>query len=28
VTMDELDRYACICRVQRVMQPYLEALIA
>lgn len=27
-TMDELDRYARICRVQRVMQPYLEALIA
>jgi predicted transcriptional regulator of viral defense system len=27
-TMDELDRYARVCRVQRVMQPYLEALIA
>jgi predicted transcriptional regulator of viral defense system len=27
-TMDELDRYARICRVQRVMQPYMEALIA
>lgn len=27
-TMDELDRYAAICRVQRVMQPYLEALSA
>ena len=27
-TMDELDRYATICRVQRVMQPYLEALTA
>lgn len=27
-TMDELDRYAAICRVQRVMQPYLEALTA
>lgn len=26
--MDELDRYAAICRVQRVMQPYLEALTA
>src|SRR5207249_9124960 len=26
VTMDELDRYAAICRVQRVMRPYLEAL--
>jgi predicted transcriptional regulator of viral defense system len=27
-TTDELDRYARICRVQRVMQPYLEALVA
>ena len=27
-TMDELDRYAAICRVQRVMRPYLEALAA
>ena len=27
-TMDELDRYAAICRVQRVMRPYLEALTA
>jgi predicted transcriptional regulator of viral defense system len=27
-TMDELDRYATICRVQRVMQPYLEVLTA
>lgn len=27
-TMDELDRYARICRVQRVMRPYLEALVA
>ncbi len=27
-TMDELDRYAAICRVQRVMQPYLVALTA
>lgn len=26
-TMDELDRYARICRVQRVMRPYLEALV-
>jgi predicted transcriptional regulator of viral defense system len=25
-TMDELDRYAGICRVRRVMRPYLEAL--
>jgi predicted transcriptional regulator of viral defense system len=24
--MDELDRYAAICRVHRVMRPYLEAL--
>jgi predicted transcriptional regulator of viral defense system len=27
-TIDELDRYAAICRVQRVMRPYLEALTA
>ena len=27
-TMDEMDRYARICRVQRVMTPYLEALVA
>lgn len=27
-TMDELDHYARICRVQRVMKPYLEALSA
>lgn len=27
-TMDELDGYAAICRVQRVMRPYLEALTA
>lgn len=27
-TMDELHRYAGICRVQRVMRPYLEALVA
>ncbi len=27
-TMDELDQYARICRVQRVMRPYLEALVA
>jgi predicted transcriptional regulator of viral defense system len=25
-TMDEIDRYAKICRVERVMRPYLEAL--
>ena len=27
-TMEALDRYAGICRVQRVMRPYLEALVA
>ena len=27
-TMDELDRFAAICRVRRVMRPYLEALVA
>ena len=27
-TMDELDRYAAVCRVQRVLRPYLEALAA
>ena len=26
--MDELDRCAAICRVQRVMRPYLESLVA
>ncbi len=26
-TMDDLERYATICRVQRVMRPYLEALV-
>jgi hypothetical protein len=25
-TMDELDRRAGVCRMQRVMRPYLEAL--
>ena len=25
-SVDELDRYARICRVSRVMRPYLEAL--
>ena len=25
--MDELDRYAAICRVHRVMRPYLESLV-
>lgn len=28
LTMDELDRYARICRVERVMRPYLEMLVA
>jgi predicted transcriptional regulator of viral defense system len=28
VTMDEIDRFARVCRVQRVMRPYLEALVA
>jgi predicted transcriptional regulator of viral defense system len=28
ITMDELDRYAKICRVERVMRPYLESLTA
>lgn len=27
-SMDELDRFARICRVERVMRPYLEALVA
>jgi predicted transcriptional regulator of viral defense system len=26
-TMAEVDRYARICRVERVMRPYLEALV-
>ena len=26
-SMDEIDRYARICRVERVMRPYLEALV-
>lgn len=26
--MDDLDRYAAICRVQRVIRPYVEALVA
>ncbi|MGH9891754.1 MAG: type IV toxin-antitoxin system AbiEi family antitoxin domain-containing protein [bacterium] len=25
-TVDELERYAAICRVQRVVRPYLEAI--
>ena len=28
VTIDEIDHYARICRVERVMRPYLEALTA
>jgi predicted transcriptional regulator of viral defense system len=27
-TMDEIYRYARVCRVERVMRPYLEALVA
>jgi predicted transcriptional regulator of viral defense system len=27
-TMDDIDRYARICRVARVMRPYLEGLVA
>jgi predicted transcriptional regulator of viral defense system len=27
-TMDELDRYARVCRVSRVMTPYIESLLA
>jgi hypothetical protein len=27
-SMDELDRCARICRVERVMRPYIEALLA
>lgn len=28
VTMDEIDRFARICRVVRVMRPHLEAPVA
>lgn len=28
ITMDEMDRYARICRVEHVMRPYIEALVA
>jgi predicted transcriptional regulator of viral defense system len=28
VTMGEIDRFARVCRVERVMTPYLEALVA
>jgi len=27
-TMDEMERYARICRVSKVMRPYLEAIVA
>ena len=27
VTVDEIDLYARVCRVDRVMRPYLEALV-
>ena len=27
-TMDEIERYARICRVSKVMRPYLEAIVA
>ena len=27
-SLDELDHYASICRVQRVMQPYIQGLVA
>jgi hypothetical protein len=27
-TIDEIDHFARICRVERVMRPYLEAVIA
>jgi predicted transcriptional regulator of viral defense system len=27
-TMDKMDRYARVCRVERVMRPYLEILVA
>jgi predicted transcriptional regulator of viral defense system len=28
VTLEELDRYGRVCRVERVMWPYIEALVA
>jgi predicted transcriptional regulator of viral defense system len=28
VTMEEIDRFARVCRVDRVMRPYVEALVA
>jgi hypothetical protein len=27
-SMDEIDRFARVCRVERVMRPYLESLTA
>jgi predicted transcriptional regulator of viral defense system len=27
ITIDEIDRFARVCRVERVMRPYIEALI-
>jgi len=27
ITMDEIDHFARVCRVERVMRPYLEALV-
>ena len=27
ITMDSLDRYARVCRVERVMAPYIEAVV-
>lgn len=27
ITMDDIDRFARICRVERVMRPYVEALV-
>ena len=27
ITMDEIDRLARICRVERVMRPYVESLV-
>jgi hypothetical protein len=27
-TMAEIERFARVCRVERVMRPYLEALVA
>jgi len=28
VTMDVIDHFARVCRVERVMRPYLESLVA